>query len=44
MISAPQDPAAERVIREAAALGARKIVVLGGEPLLCKQLKHYIRQ
>ena len=34
--------AAESVIRQVAALGARKIVVLGGEPLLCKNLKRYI--
>lgn len=40
-VALPQE-VAERVIGEAAALGARKIVVLGGEPLLCKQLKHYI--
>ena len=33
---------AESVIRQTAALGARKIVVLGGEPLLCKNLKKYI--
>ena len=33
---------AERVIREVAKLGARKIVVLGGEPLLCNELKRYI--
>ena len=29
-------------IRQVAALGARKIVVLGGEPLLCRNLRHYI--
>ena len=34
--------AAERTIREVALLGARKIVVLGGEPLLCRRLKEYI--
>ena len=33
---------AESAIRQAATLGARKIVVLGGEPLLCKELPHYI--
>ena len=33
---------AERVIRDIAELGARKIVVLGGEPLLCRELKSYI--
>ena len=33
---------AERVIREVALLGGRKIVVLGGEPLLCRRLKEYI--
>ncbi len=33
---------AESVIRQVAALGARKIVVLGGEPLLCRDLKKYI--
>lgn len=34
------DPAvATDAIRQVHALGARKIVVLGGEPLLCKQLK-----
>ena len=37
----PRD-VAERVIREAAKLGARKIVVLGGEPLLCPHLREYI--
>ena len=31
------------VIRQVAALGARKIVVLGGEPLLCRELKDHIR-
>ena len=30
------------VIRQVAALGARKIVVLGGEPLLCRELKQHI--
>ena len=30
------------VIRQVAALGARKIVVLGGEPLLCRELKAHI--
>ena len=34
---------AESVIRQVAALGARKIVVLGGEPLLCRELKQHIR-
>ena len=33
---------AESAIRQVAALGARKIVVLGGEPLLCRNLKKYI--
>ena len=33
---------AERAIREVASLGGRKIVVLGGEPLLCRRLKEYI--
>ena len=33
---------AERVIREVALLGGRKIVVLGGEPLLCRRLREYI--
>ena len=33
---------AESVIRQAAALGARKIVVLGGEPLLCRELRRHI--
>ena len=33
---------AESAIRQVAKLGARKIVVLGGEPLLCKNLKKYI--
>ena len=33
---------AERVIREVAKLGGRKIVVLGGEPLLCRRLREYI--
>ncbi|MBO4630528.1 MAG: radical SAM protein, partial [Lentisphaeria bacterium] len=33
---------AESAIRQAAMLGARKIIVLGGEPLLCKNLKKYI--
>ena len=33
---------AEQVIRDVAKLGARKIVVLGGEPLLCKGLYGYI--
>ena len=37
----PHDTAV-RVIREVAQLGARKIVVLGGEPLLCKHLREYI--
>ena len=34
---------AESVIRQAAELGARKIVVLGGEPLLCRELESRIR-
>lgn len=34
---------AESVIRQVAALGARKVVVLGGEPLLCRDLKQHIR-
>ncbi|MBQ9337224.1 MAG: radical SAM protein [Lentisphaeria bacterium] len=34
---------ARSVIRQVAALGARKIVVLGGEPLLCRELKDHIR-
>ena len=33
---------AREVIRDVAKLGARKIVVLGGEPLLCKNLYEYI--
>ena len=33
---------AERVIRDVAKLGGRKIVVLGGEPLLCRRLKEYV--
>lgn len=33
---------ARTVIRDVAALGARKIVILGGEPLLCKELNEYI--
>ena len=33
---------AESAIRQVADLGARKIVVLGGEPLLCKNLRKYI--
>ena len=33
---------ARQVIRDVAKLGARKIVVLGGEPLLCKNLREYI--
>lgn len=33
---------AEKVIRQVAALGARKIVILGGEPLLYKELKERI--
>ena len=33
---------ADSVIRQTAELGARKIVVLGGEPLLCRHLEHYI--
>ena len=33
---------ARQVIRDVAGLGARKIVVLGGEPLLCKNLNEYI--
>ena len=37
----PRD-VAERVIREVALLGGRKIVVLGGEPLLCRRLREYI--
>jgi len=37
----PHDVAV-RVIREVAKLGARKIVVLGGEPLLCPHLREYI--
>ena len=35
------DEMARSAIRQVAALGARKIVVLGGEPLLCKNLKKY---
>ncbi|MBQ6352384.1 MAG: radical SAM protein, partial [Lentisphaeria bacterium] len=31
-----------QVIRDVAKLGARKIVVLGGEPLLCRHLREYI--
>ncbi len=31
-----------QVIRDVAKLGARKIVVLGGEPLLCRNLREYI--
>ena len=34
---------AESAIHQVAELGGRKIVVLGGEPLLCKNLKHYIQ-
>jgi len=33
---------ARTVIKDVAKLGARKIVILGGEPLLCKQLNEYI--
>ena len=33
---------AEQVIRDVAKLGARKIVILGGEPLLCKELYGHI--
>ena len=33
---------AQQVIRDVAKLGARKIVVLGGEPLLCRHLREYI--
>ena len=33
---------ARTVIRDVAKLGARKIVILGGEPLLCKELYEYI--
>lgn len=33
---------ARDAIRQATALGARKIVVLGGEPLLCRELKEHI--
>jgi len=36
------DEMAQSAIRQVAALGARKIVVLGGEPLLCRELKKYI--
>lgn len=36
------DEMAESAIRQVAKLGARKIVVLGGEPLLCRNLKKYI--
>lgn len=34
---------AESVIRQTAELGARKIVVLGGEPLLCRELRTWIK-
>jgi radical SAM protein with 4Fe4S-binding SPASM domain len=34
--------AAVKAIRDVAKLGARKIVILGGEPLLCRRLKEYI--
>jgi len=34
--------AAVQAIRDVAKLGARKIVILGGEPLLCRRLKEYI--
>ena len=34
--------AAVKAIHEVAKLGARKIVILGGEPLLCRRLKEYI--
>ena len=40
--SALEPELAEQVIRDVADLGARKIVVLGGEPLLCKKLYEYI--
>ena len=40
--SALEPELARQVIRDVAALGARKIVVLGGEPLLCKGLYEYI--
>ena len=40
--SALEPELAKRVIRDVAKLGARKIVVLGGEPLLCKNLNEYI--
>ncbi len=33
---------ARKVIRDVAELGGRKIVILGGEPLLCKELYEYI--
>ena len=33
---------AEQVIRDVAKMGARKIVILGGEPLLCRDLRDYI--
>ncbi|MBO4648523.1 MAG: radical SAM protein [Lentisphaeria bacterium] len=36
------DEMARSAICQVAALGARKVVVLGGEPLLCKNLKQYI--
>ena len=36
------DEMAQSAIRQVAALGARKVVVLGGEPLLCRNLKKYI--
>ena len=36
------DEMARSAIRQVAALGARKIVILGGEPLLCRDLKNYI--
>ncbi|MBE6371188.1 MAG: radical SAM protein [Lentisphaerae bacterium] len=34
--------AAVKAIHDVATLGARKIVILGGEPLLCRRLKEYI--
>ena len=40
--SALEPELAKQVIRDVAKLGARKIVVLGGEPLLCKNLYEYI--
>ena len=40
--SALEPELARQVIRDVAKLGARKIVVLGGEPLLCKNLEEYI--